>query len=193
MAGPTIQLVGGATLIELLNSLPGEIRKAQVAGINKTMTQHRRENMVKPLMSATGIKRKRLNADIRIRRARTFFPIGRIQPARWGIPVPEYTWRMEPVDGTPTRARIFVRFPNALGWKLAAGFVNPRGTEQHPLRSYNWRGPEAGKLDPVETAIGLSAAALAVEINTPQKLQEASELLQRKVDIELLRQFQRRI
>lgn len=185
LPGIQIDMKGLAETVEIFKALPKEAERARINGINRTATEVRREEIVLPMSRDTGIKRKILNDRIRIERAQRGKETARIVPSSAGIPVPEYRYRMQPT-AHPTRARILVDWPG--GKKVAAGFINPLGKRQAPLRSYNHK----GKLSPPETALAPSAAALFKVVVTDEVRGRAADRLQINVDRALMDQIKKR-
>lgn len=123
--------------------------------LNTTATATRRERYVKPM--GQSIKRKRLNAAMKIKRANTRHLNARIIPSSSGLLVLNYSrWGYDVLS--PTRARIWVTGPH--GRKVAAGFVNPASGKKFPwsTRSKKTKGSKTYVYHDWKTAMGPSAA-----------------------------------
>lgn len=110
--------------------------------VNEVAAETRRDALLKPIREATGLAATQLNKRITLRRARIGNPVAEIRADGSGIPATLFRFWVEQV--TATRGRI--RVPWVGGSKLVAGFVNPRGEQRLPLRSYNRKVGRHGKV-----------------------------------------------
>lgn len=163
-----IEVRGVTELITQLQAMPGEIKKAARTSLNRQATATRKEDVVNPGMTATGLKRAALNAALPISKAGSNDLIAKIKASSSGIPVPAFRYRHQPTGKGPTRHRILVGWPG--GEKIAAGFVNPLGQYQATLTTRR-RGYE------LAVALGPSAATLKKALYGPGEAQQTADQL----------------
>ena len=101
-----------------------------------------------------------------------------VKSGSWGITVPAYRYTLKR-SAVPTRAQVMIQWVNGL--KVAAGFINPRGARQAPLRTRSQRGQYIYPTQRPVTALGPSAAAIFKVVVNEQIKQQAAELLTQKV------------
>jgi len=117
-----IDIPNANRIVQTFEVLPRELKRATVSGINKTITDVRKE-LTDDIATPTGIKKRIVRGGLRVKRAQQKRQVATIRPISAGIPVAQYRYAVERKPENPTRGRIWVGWPR--GRKLAAGFVNP--------------------------------------------------------------------
>lgn len=174
-------------LEELLSATEKEVARAQRNACNRTATAVRRM-LAARIQAGTGLPDAFVRGRIRIYRAGGNFGDAKVVPSSAGVPVDRYVWRFVPQPKVMSRATIFVRWFG--GEKPAAGFVNPLGKRQAPLRTYSKREGRPGKsgtsraavayvykTEKPESALGPSVAAAARVVIDDAFLAETQALL----------------
>lgn len=138
-----------------LGKLPRAIGRGLINSMNRTNTAGRRFT-TDYIASSTGIKKKTVRGRLAIRRAKTRLPAARMVPSSQGVEIHEYRYRLERVGygRNKTRGRIRVNWVGNTT-KIAAGFINPLGNKQAPLRTRSYK----GKFAKPRAAVGPSVAA----------------------------------
>lgn len=173
-------------LAQRLNLSPAEFLRAMRNSSNRTARTARRELVVQ-IQQLTGIKRKILNANIRVLTMRGKWRSARVAPSSEGIPISDYRYSFQPINNSKIRARILVDWVSG-GKKVAAGFVNPLGQQRAPLRTRSAK----GKLARPEPAIGPSVAAMFPYLLDSTFVNHISDVLQANFAEDLGKQGARR-
>ena len=182
--------LANASLVATGRQIDGALRRA----VRATATDIRREMLVEPIMASTGLKRKILNDRLMLRFDRgpatknsVEFAGGehsaRIVPSAKGIRVTEFKgWRTDAID--KTRARILVPWVVG-GMKVAAGFVNPSGKKQKPIRTRSRK----KALPFARTALAPSVASMLKALYNDRFIGDASDRLAERFELEISKEL----
>ena len=111
--------------------------------LNTTVTNTRKAEVMPDLSRIIAGGRRELNRRLIIKRAGSKRTNARLIPSSSGVEVEQYKrWGFGAVD--PTRGVIWVQ--GVTGRKIAAGFVNPKGSKRAPLRTHSSRAARVAKL-----------------------------------------------
>lgn len=182
----------------LLGIDPRKFARMEINAINRAGRRIKRVLIVEPLSAATHVRKEVLNERIKLRTATNKTPVATIVPSSRGIQARLYKHRAATDSGS--RARILVAWVN--GEKIAAGFINPRGTRRMPLatrseRERTVKSAKRARLTPdvksyryewgpvPRNALGPSAAAMFAEQVTADVRSQAADILAEEFNAEL--------
>lgn len=182
----------------LLGIDPRKFARMEINAINRAGRRIKRVLIVEPLNAATHVRKQVLNERIRLRTATNKTPMATIVPSSRGIQARLYKHRAG--TGSGSRARILVAWVK--GEKVAAGFINPRGTRRMPLatrseRERKVKNAKRARLSPdvksyryewgpvPRNALGPSAAAMFAEHVTADVRGQAADILAEEFNAEL--------
>ncbi len=173
----TVRVMGLKQAQKQLEAQAKKVDPVLRGALNTTATKARAERFVKPL--AQSIKPQRVRTALKVKRARRGRMEARIIPSSSGVLVVNYrTWGFDVIDAT--RARIWVRGPR--GRKIAAGFVNPSGSQKLPLSTRSSKTTGKGKTYAYKRALqlarGPSTAYWFKQLATTQTIKWTSDYLQ---------------
>ena len=183
----SVRMAGAELARARLAEIGRTVEPVMRGALNTTATQTRTQQYVQPLRGT--IKGAKARDGMKIKRANSKRLNARIIPSSAGIPVLEYqAWGYDLVDSTGTRARIWVRGPR--GKKIAAGFVNPKGSRRLPLSTRSERSGMTKKRGAttyryehqLRAAIGPSLAHWFKDLTTAQTLRWTNAFLQREFE-----------
>lgn len=172
--------------------------RMEINALNRGGRRIKRLLIVEPLNAATHVRKQVLNERIKLRTATNKTPMATIVPSSRGIQARLYKHRAG--AGSGSRARILVAWIN--GEKVAAGFINPRGTRRMPLatrseRERKVKNAKRARLSPdvksyryewgpvPRNALGPSAAAMFAEHVTADVRGQAADILAEEFNAEL--------
>ncbi len=158
--------------------------------LNTTVTTARKTELLPDLSRIIGGGRRNINRRLIIKRAGSKRTNARLIPSSSGVLVEQYKkWGFNAVD--PTRGIVWVQ--GITGRKIAAGFVNPKGSKRKPLRTASRRTASVGKLGGAqrtyrygtakpEPALGPSVAYWFHLMMTGAKLNKIQQILVNEFD-----------
>lgn len=126
----SIRLSGVQQTRALLQATAREVDRAAINAANRTATQIRRK-IVPEMARPTGVPPKIVRAALRIRRASRSRAVAVLRPSGRGLPVTLYHWKPATRWRDTTRSQLLVAWVDG-GWKIAAGFANPRARDYSP-------------------------------------------------------------
>ena len=132
----TVQTTGLNETLRQLDELGRQGDEIAREAANAAAKTIRADYIVRQLSRDTGVSQAVLLASSRVQKANRKYPYSRINFSSGGIPVNEYGYRLRPIDAT--RAQILIEWVGGRE-KLAAGFINPKGSKQAALTTRNER------------------------------------------------------
>ncbi|QNM94903.1 hypothetical protein [Chitinimonas koreensis] len=137
-----VRLEGAIEQAARLRGAERAIGRIEAEAVNEIAGEARKDELLKPLREASGLPSTELTRRVKLVRASAGNPIAKITADSAGIPATRFKFSIQAMDRT--RGRVFV--PWVGGSKLVAGFANPAGRYQLPLRTFNRKVGNRGKV-----------------------------------------------
>lgn len=149
-----VKLSGLQGALEKIHTASVSIDEAAQQALNQEARSQRSAHISQALAAGTGLNAGLIISRMRMKPAKKGDLEAVLTPSSYGEDMRLFKYSSQSVGGSGTRARILVEWFGE--HKVGAGFINPRGAQQAPLRTRSHK----GKLKIPRRAIGFSVAAM---------------------------------